>query len=736
MTWGIGSQGPWRGFGGSPEGKAHARPDHLPIIGGSFSFPFPSPGKGQPLGHPMTDPQPNLFELVQKHHSQESHAALHWEGSLGEYMEKVEEAPRLARNAWQRMLEMIESHGMDSVVGQRRAKRWHLFSDPFGEGRDAIYGLDDPLSELVDVIRAGARGLGPERRILLLHGPVGSAKSTIARLLKSGLERYTHTPDGAIYTFSWHVDGEVIDSPMNQDPLLLIPQEQRSGVEQRLNERLQAEYEVRIEGELDPVSRFYFGLLMDRYEGDWTKVVEHVRVRRFVFSEADRVGIGTFQPKDEKNQDSTELTGDLNFRKIAEYGSDSDPRAFNFDGEFNVANRGLVEFVEVLKLDVAFLYDLLGATQEHSIKPKKFQQTSIDEVILGHTNEPEYRKLQNNELMEAFRDRTIKIDIPYNLNLSSEVEIYRRRYGDRRTAQRGMAPHTLELASLWAVLTRLEDPTHPSLSLLQKARLYDGQEVAGFTPEQTLELRAAAIREGLTGISPRFVQDRIATCLVGDKPTIHAPDVLDAIEAGLGHHSMITSEEQRKRYLELVAVVREEYESMVKHEVQVAIASDREAIDRLCSNYLDSVRAYTTCEKLPAEHGPGHDPDERLMRAIEEKAEIPESRKDDFRHELMNYIAAVHLEGDTFDYRKNKRLTRSLELKMFEDRRDSIQLTSLVSSVVDPEAEQKIAVIRRRLMEQFGYDEASASEVLREVADLFARADVEPEVAPDQEAAA
>jgi serine protein kinase len=684
----------------------------------------------------MTDPQPNLFELVQKHHSQESHAALHWEGSLGEYMEKVEEAPRLARNAWQRMLEMIESHGMDSVVGQRRAKRWHLFSDPFGEGRDAIYGLDDPLSELVDVIRAGARGLGPERRILLLHGPVGSAKSTIARLLKSGLERYTHTPDGAIYTFSWHVDGEVIDSPMNQDPLLLIPQEQRSGVEQRLNERLQAEYEVRIEGELDPVSRFYFGLLMDRYEGDWTKVVEHVRVRRFVFSEADRVGIGTFQPKDEKNQDSTELTGDLNFRKIAEYGSDSDPRAFNFDGEFNVANRGLVEFVEVLKLDVAFLYDLLGATQEHSIKPKKFQQTSIDEVILGHTNEPEYRKLQNNELMEAFRDRTIKIDIPYNLNLSSEVEIYRRRYGDRRTAQRGMAPHTLELASLWAVLTRLEDPTHPSLSLLQKARLYDGQEVAGFTPEQTLELRAAAIREGLAGISPRFVQDRIATCLVGDKPTIHAPDVLDAIEAGLGHHSMITSEEQRKRYLELVAVVREEYESIVKHEVQVAIASDREAIDRLCSNYLDSVRAYTTCEKLPAEHGPGHDPDERLMRAIEDKAEIPESRKDDFRHELMNYIAAVHLEGETFDYRKNKRLTRSLELKMFEDRRDSIQLTSLVSSVVDPEAEQKISVIRRRLMEQFGYDEASASEVLREVADLFARADVEPEVAPDQEAAA
>ncbi len=696
----------------------------------------PSPERISPLVYPMTDPHSNLFQLVQQQSCLDSHAALHWEGTLEQYLQRVEDTPHLARNAWQRMLGMIESHGAQAQVGRGRTQRWQLFSDPFNEGRDAIYGLDGPLSELVDVIRAGARGLGPERRILLLHGPVGSAKSTIARLLKSGLERYTHTPQGAIYTFSWHVDGEVIDSPMNQDPLLLIPQDQRADVTKRLNHHLQEEYDLRIEGELDPVSRFYYALLMDRYEGDWTQVMGHVRVRRFVFSEADRVGIGTFQPKDEKNQDSTELTGDLNFRKIAEYGSDSDPRAFNFDGEFNVANRGMVEFVEVLKLDVAFLYDLLGATQEHSIKPKKFQQTSIDEVILGHTNEPEYRKLQNNELMEAFRDRTIKIDIPYNLRLSSEVEIYRRRYGDRSTAGRGMAPHTLELASLWAVLTRLEDPTHPSLSLLQKAHLYDGQDVAGFTPEQTRELRAAALREGLTGISPRFVQDRIASCLVGDKDVIHAPDVLDAIEDGLGHHSMITSEEQRKRYLELVAVVREEYEAIVRHEVQVAIASDREAIDRLCSNYLDSVRAYTTCEKIPSDQGQGHDPDERLMRAIEEKAEIPESRKDDFRHELMNYIAAVHLEGETFDYRQNKRLTRSLELKMFEDRRDSIQLTSLVSTVVDPGAEQKISVIRQRLMEEFGYEEASATEVLREVADLFARAEVESEPETDQETAA
>ena len=175
-------------------------------------------------------------------------------------------------------------------------------------------------------------------------------------------------------------------------------------------------------------------------------------------SEKDRIGIGTFQPKDEKNQDSTELTGDINYRKIAIYGSDSDARAFNFDGEFNVANRGIIEFIEVLKLEVAFLYDLLGASQEHKIKPKKFPQTDIDEVIIGHTNEPEYRKLQNNEFMEALRDRTVKIDIPYITKLGDEIKIYEKDYNAEKIRGKHIAPHTIEMAAMWAVLTRLEPP--------------------------------------------------------------------------------------------------------------------------------------------------------------------------------------------------------------------------------------------------------------------------------------
>jgi serine protein kinase len=669
----------------------------------------------------MLNENGSFFDLVQTDAEAHRFRTLTWEGTLEEYLEVVNGNPLVARNAWQRLYDMIRSHGWEEPEGPNAPRRWNLFQDPLGDGRDAIFGLDEPLAELVQTIRAGACGFGPERRVILLHGPVGSAKSTVVRLLKQALELYSATDDGALYTFTWHVDGEVVPSPMHQEPLLLIPQDSRPKIVERLNAKARAEYKLDIQGDLDPVSRYYYQLLMERYDGDWKQVVSHVRVQRMVLSEADRVGIGTFQPKDEKNQDSTELTGDLNYRKIAEYGSDSDPRAFNFDGEFNIANRGLLEFVEVLKLDVAFLYDLLGATQEHSIKPRKFAQTSIDEVIIGHTNEPEYKKLQANDLMEAFRDRTIKIDIPYNLSIKDEVKIYRRQFRSKDRSVRPAAPHTLEVAALWSVLTRLEDPAHPNLTLLQKAKLYAGETVSGFTKENVKEMKSAATREGMVGISPRYVQDSIATCLVSDRPVISGLDVLDALESGLRHHSLISNEETRNRYCQLIHVAREAWEEIVKREVQIAISADQEAIERLCSKYIDNVKAYVTSEMLVDSAGREKEPDERLMRSIEEKINIPEGRKDDFRHELMNYIAAVHLEGETFDYRENDRLCRALELKMFEDRRDSIQLTSLVSTVVDPDTQEKISVIRDRLCREFGYDELSADEVLQYVAGLFAR---------------
>jgi len=662
----------------------------------------------------------------------------HWHGTFADYLDIVRQNPKVTRTAYQRVYDMILSHGTEEVlVNKEKAIRYKFFDDLECGGQDAIFGLDRTLMTLVNILKSAAHRYGTERRVLLLHGPVGSSKSTIARLLKKGMELYSRSDDGALYTYGWREEsldgGETFeDCPMHEEPLHLIPAEFRPALLEQLNAGSHAmgqdhPFQITIEGDLCPYCRQMFNERMLRYDGDWSKVLGDIRVRRLILSEQDRVGIGTFQPKDEKNQDATELTGDINYRKIAEYGTESDPRAFNFDGEFNIANRGIIEFIEVLKLDVAFLYDLLGASQEHKIKPKKFAQTDIDEVIIGHTNEPEYKKLQSNEFMEALRDRTVKIDVPYVTRLSDEIQIYQKDYNSRKVRGKTIAPHTLEVAAMWAVLTRLEEPKNAGLTLLQKLKLYNGKTLPGFTEDNIKELREEAEREGMHGISPRYVQDKISNALVAhaDERSVNPFMVLNELEAGLKHHSLINNEDIRKHYKHLLSVVKEEYEDIVKNEVQRAIAADEDSLARLSGNYIDSVKAYTQREKVKNKYtGQTEEPDERLMRSIEEKIDIPESRKDDFRREIMNYIGALALDGKKFDYKTNERLQKALELKLFQDQKDTIKLTSLVTSVVDKDTQEKIDIVKGRLIRNYGYDDDSATDVLNYVASIYARGDV------------
>jgi serine protein kinase len=1072
----------------------------------------------------------SMIERIGALQDYDRYRELHWEGSFEEYMRIVRERPEVTRNAYQRMYDMIIRYGTEEYTdSKKKLIRYNFFRDEIDGGKDAVYGLDIPLMRLVNVLKAAAQGYGPERRIVLLHGPVGSSKSTIVRLLKKGIEAYSREPDGALYTYEWcnlecigmsGPESHRFACPMHEEPLRLIPADWRDRMVGELglgNER----FHVQVRGELDPACRFIFGRLLEHHRGDWTKLVQHARVRRLLLSEQDRIGIGTFQPKDEKNQDSTELTGDINYRKIAIYGSDSDPRAFNFDGEFNIANRGVLEFIEVLKLDVAFLYDLLGATQEHKVKPKKFAQTDIDEVIVGHsvaggtpipyrylgapgwatleglherfgrdaaglevlaydfagqrarwtrvksvfrhrfsgewlttsqkwgvvettpnhsiydvdgqcfypeerheilaarrladglaqtdelidvvegvagfvtsevrvaagggrmtrparpgwarldlprhatevratyhpvrdeaalrdlvtvlvwyateghantrnggivisqadrcelervgaacarissgegyihegaktdsawrlylgsraiealakhhcgehsvnkrlpdflfrcprpvlehafdelmrtdgsrkvarrlqgvaseqyrahffefktispmlaaqvgmlatmlghdysvyrnerpdkapayrirfvsgegkkggrhrrfqarlhrrpafaewaydieceglhnfvcgvgnvvchnTNEAEYKKLLSNEFMEALRDRTIKIDIPYISKVSEEIRIYEKDFNGSKIKGKHIAPHTLEVAAMWAVLTRLEDPKKHNLQLVQKMKLYDGKVLPGYTQDTVKELRKEALREGLEGISPRYVQDKISNALVSEQGngTINPFMVLNELEKGLTHHSLITSEEQRKRFKECISMVKSEYEEIVKNEVQRAISADEDAIEKLASNYIDSVKAFVLKEKVKDRFtGQSVEPDERLMRSIEEKIDIPENRKEDFRREIMNYIGALAVEGKRFEWHTNDRLRRALELKLFEDQKDSIKLQTLVSNVIDKETQEKIDIIKSRMIKYFGYNEVSARDVLDYVASIYARGDV------------
>jgi serine protein kinase len=671
-----------------------------------------------------------LMDILYEGFDKRLYVELHWQGTFNEYLQMVYGNPRIIRNAYQRLYDAIISYGWEEFeLNRRKIIRYHFFSDPMEGGKDALFGIEEHLARLVDYLKAAAYGYGPERRLILLHGPVGSAKSTIVRLFKKGLEAYSRKREGAIYTFMWQdeEDPEKWNTcPMHEEPLKLLPPEIRNKIVDELNKQNIVPYPLIVEGDLCPHCRRYFNVYMQRYEGDIQRVLKHVRVKRFILCEKDRIGVGTFQPKDEKNQDSTELTGDINYRKIAEYGSDSDPRAFNFDGEFNIANRGIIEFIEVLKLDVAFLYDLLGATQEHVIKPKKFAQTDIDEVIIAHTNEPEYRRLKKNELMEAFRDRTLKIDIPYNLKLDNEIKIYRRDFGQNKVKGKHIAPHTIEIASMWAILTRLKPPKKANITLMQKLKLYNGKTLPGFTEDNVKELMEEADHEGMEGISPRYIQDKLSTSLVKIpfEGCLNPFMLLKELDAGLDHYALITSEEQKRHYKELLAEVRVEFEDIVKNEVQRAICADEDSINRLFQNYIDHVKAYTQKQKVKNRvTGEDEEPDERLMRSVEEKIGISESRKDDFRRELMNYIGAMAVEGKKFSYKDNERLQKALELKLFEDQKDTIRLASLVTGVVDAETQEKIDIVKARLKKSYGYCDICAQDVLTFVASIFARGD-------------
>jgi serine protein kinase len=332
--------------------------------------------------------------------------------------------------------------------------------------------------------------------------------------------------------------------------------------------------------------------------------------------------------------------------------------------------------------------------------------------------------------MEALRDRTVKIDIPYITKWQHEINIYKKDFNSRKLRGISIAPHTIEMAAMWAVLTRLEKPKKANLTRLQKMKLYNGKSLPNYTEDNVKELRKETVREGLEGISPRYIQDKLSNALVnaqqGNRGSVNPFMVMNELESGLRHHSLIADEELKADYRELLSTVKQEYEEIIKGEVQRAISADDSALSRLCGNYIDNVKAYTQKERV-RNHFTGRDdePDERLMRSIEDKIEIPESRKDDFRREIMNYIGALSLEGRKFDYKTNERLHKALELKLFEDQKDSIKLTSLVSSVTDKDTQEKIDIVKTRLIKDYGYDEISATDVLHYVASIFSRGDVQ-----------
>lgn len=689
--------------------------------------------------------QENYLSKIAGRYDRQKFRILNEEMSFNEYIERCYQNPRLIRTAYQRMYDMIMSRGYSNFKRYRRTYTHYNFFDDF---EVPIVGLEETLESFVKFVKGAAGGYGTEKRVLLLHGPVGSAKSTICRVLKKGMEEYSKTEEGVWYTFKWinlptGPDGIYTHSedicPMHDDPIRLIAPDIRESLLDDLNKILRQQtpekervglYTLKCDGELDPRSRKFMRELLSRYGGDWQKVItDHIRVVRGVHSESDRMGIATFQPKDEKNQDSTELTGDINYAKLPHFGSDSDPRAFNFDGEFCAGNRGMVEFIEMLKLAKEFLYDLLGASQEQQIKPKKFSQIRVDTILVGHTNNPEYEKLKSDQTMEALRDRTVKIDVPYLLRWSDELRVLEHYYGPNKVRQH-VAPHTLEIAALFAILTRLREDKDRKLTLVEKAKLYDGRSLPGWTEDFVKELRDKYQSEGMAGgVSCRYVQDKISNALSskwGSGDYINVFTVLNEIREGLDNSSLITNKDEIGKYNNCADAALKEYDEIVKTEVQKALVGNEDAAKQLCQKYIDNVMAYidkaTIINPITQKE---EQPNERLMRSIEEKIDIPEVASDDFRRALASYMGKLSHKHQEFQWDSDPRLKKAIERKLFEDIKDTINISKLstAAGVVDTDTQERIDAVKSRLIKDFGYNDQSATDVLDYVSSIFARGD-------------
>jgi serine protein kinase len=635
----------------------------------------------------------NISDLLETHRREREMLA--WEGTFRDYFEIVMQNPSVSKLSHARICDMIKAAGVEKINEGSRDEivRYNFFSDE-------LFGIEGPISKIVEYFKSAGQRLEVRKRILLLMGPVGGGKSTIVTMLKRGVERWSRTENGAVYAIK--------DCPMHEEPLHLIPPELRPEIERH--------YGIYIEGELCPQCRYN---LEHVYRGRH----EDVLVHRIIFSEKDRIGIGTFAPSDPKSQDITELTGSIDLSTIGEVGVESDPRAYRFDGELNIANRGLMEFVEMLKVDEKFLYSLLTLSQEQNIKTGRFALIYADEAIISHTNENEYSAFVSNRKSEALQDRIIMIRVPYNLKASQEERIYDKLLKQSEALRSiHIAPNTLKVAAMFAVMTRLEEPKKASIDIVKKMKLYDGEDVEGFKSKDVRELQDDTVREGMDGISPRYIINRLSGALVRDNITCINPiDALRAIKDGFEQHTGISSE-QRDRYLNLIAVARREYDEISKNDVQRAfVYSFEEMAKGMCDNYLDNVEAYCNKEKLKDPITEEElEPDEKLMRSIEEQIGISENAKNTFRQEILIRISSHARKGKPFEYRSHERLKEAIEKKIFSDLKDVVKITT---SAKTPDADQlrRINEVIDRLVTEHGYCTVCANELLTYVGTLLSR---------------
>lgn len=626
-------------------------------------------------------------ELIKK--DREERKKKHFEGTFLDYLEIVKKDPSIAMLAHERMYRVIIDKGVEvintvenprlrRIYGNDVIKKYNFFKNDF-------FGIDKVLMKIVRYFHTAAMKGEESRQVLYLVGPVGAGKSSIMEALKKGLEM-----SAPIYAIK--------GCPMREEPLHLVPNHLRKKFEELLN--------VKIEGDLCPVCRYR---LKHEYNGEFEKFP----VETVDFSIRSRKGIGVVPPVDPNNQDTSVLVGSVDISKLDLYPED-DPRVLSLNGAFNVGNRGIVEFIEVFKNEVEYLHTMITATQEKSIpSPGKSSMIYFDGIILAHSNEAEWNKFKADHTNEAILDRIVKIEVPYCLELDEEIKIYKKIL-NKSNFDAHIAPHTIEIASMFAILTRL----HPSnkVNLLTKLKIYNGEEIVekGATKKiDILELREEAAREGMTGISPRFIMKALDHAIAeSDHNCINPISVLETLIKSVKELSI--GEDTKKQYLNFLQnIIKKEYNKILENEVTKAfIHGYREQAEDLFNNYLDHAEAYVNKTKIKDRStGEELEPDESFLRSIEEQINIMSTAAKGFRQDVTSYMFYVMRNGGKIDYTCYQPLKEAIEKKLTASVRELSRVITQ-TKVRDKDQREKYNMMVEE-MKKNGYCEHCCNVILK-----------------------
>lgn len=619
-----------------------------------------------------------------------SRESRHWHGTFLEYLDRVREDPSITKLAHARVYEMIMMPGARDILESEDSRVKRLFKDEpvrvYNFFAEEFFGIERTVAQIVRYFHSAALKGEESRQVLYLMGPVGSGKSSLVERLQRGLEELSRV---------YAIEG----CPMQEEPLHLLPRHLRREFEKMLG--------VHIEGDLCPVCRY-------RLKEEFGTRYEEVPIVMRSFSKRNRTGIGVVPPVDPNNQDTSVLIGSEDISKLDRF-SEGDPRVLDLNGALNVGNRGVVEFIEVFKNEIEYLHAMITATQEKVIPaPGRHGMVYVDTVIVAHSNEAEWQKFKSDHTNEAILDRIVVVKVPYNLRLSEEVKIYQKiiRHSDFRAH---VAPHTLEVASMFAILSRLE-PT-PKCDLMTKLKLYNGEEVIekGRTKKIDIrELRDDAKREGMNGISTRFVMKALDNAL-SDNLSGNCINPINVREALINMTKETDlPDDTRKQYLEFLQdILHKEYLELLEKEITKAfVYSYQEQAESLFQNYLDHAEAYVNKTKVKDRNTKEElQPDESFLKSIEEQIAIIGSAAEGFRQEVIAYLWAASRRNIRVSYQSYEPLREAIEKRLMTSVRDISRIITKARTR-DEEQTEKYNVMVQNLIDN-GYCPSCVDVVLK-----------------------